>query len=330
MDIKTSQHKRIMRYYEEKRLQSHYALNKRKEKVYQVIPEIKSIDEQISRTSIELSKALILNNTDQETTIKQIKEKNLELSMKKIELLHMHGFSKDYLQKTYDCPKCEDTGYIKNEKCQCFKQAIIDLAYEQSNIKTILEEENFNTFSFEFYSDEVNPEYGVSPRKNIRNIYHHCQEFVQNFAHNKQNMIFYGNAGVGKSFLSNCIAKAILDKGFIVIYLTAFQLFEVFEKHKFNKANNEIYEDLVEDIFNCDLLIIDDLGTEFNTSLTGPQLFNCLNTRLLNKKSTIISTNLTPSQWSKQYSTRIVSRIFGYYEPLNIFGEDIRIKKAFH
>ncbi|TCT13066.1 DNA replication protein DnaC [Natranaerovirga pectinivora] len=329
VNLKTSQFKQIMRLYEEKQLANQYKYDYRKKEIYNEIPEIKEIDHEISRTSIHLSKLLISNSFDSSNELKKLKEKNLELSMKKIELLHLHGYPKDYLQKQFDCNKCSDTGFIKNEKCYCFKQRLVDLAYEQSNIKSLLEHENFDSFDFTFFSTEINEKYGMSPRQNITNVYSFCIRFIKHFKTDFSNIIFYGNAGVGKSFLSNCIAKSLLDKGHNVIYLTAFQLFETFEKNKFNKNNSDIYEDLVADILNCDLLIIDDLGTEFSTSFTSSQLFNCLNTRLISKKSTIISTNLQPADWSKQYSNRIVSRIFGSYETLKIFGDDIRIKKAF-
>lgn len=331
MNLKSSQYKQIMRNYDEKQLRNQYELNNRRKEVYLKIPEIKEIDKQISQLSINLTKTLLEKDTAFEELIQKLKEKNLELSMRKIELLHSNGYPKDYLHKNYDCDNCKDTGYVNNKKCSCFKQAIMNISYKQSNINDILKEENFKTFSFNYYSDETDPEYGLSPLKNIHNVYNYCISFVKNFTKQYANIILYGNAGVGKTFISNCIAKEILDKGHTVIYLTAFQLFEIFEKNKFRKSNDSGYDDsLVNDILTCDLLIIDDLGTEFNTNLTNAQLFNCLNTRLITKKSTIISTNLPPSGWSKQYSNRIVSRIFGNYEPLKIFGEDIRIKKAFN
>lgn len=319
-----------MRQYEEKQLKNQHKFNQKKEKVYRAIPEIKKIDEAISQTSIAIAKVLINENLDPQVEMARLKEKNLELSMKKIELLHTNGLPKDYLQKTYECHKCRDTGFIKDQKCSCFKQAIIDLAYEQSNIKNILEYENFNTFSFDYYSNEIDKENNLSPYDNIKSIYNYCTNFVSQFGKEFSNIIFYGNAGVGKTFLSNCIAKSILDKGFNVIYLSAFQIFEIFERSKFRKDDAAYYDDMSENILSCDLLIVDDLGTEFSTSFTNAQLFNCLNTRLINEKPTIISTNLKPSDWSNQYSNRIVSRIFGNYEPLKVFGEDIRIKKAFN
>ena len=319
-----------MRIYEEKQIKNQHELNQRKQQAYKSIPELKEIDQQIASTSIQLTKLIIEGTSDTKELVNEIKEKNFELSMKKIELLHVNGFPKNYLQKIYNCPICKDTGYTGKSKCVCFKQTLIDLAYEQSNIRNILEEENFSSFSFNYYSDKVDLNTGISPLQNIKSVYDYCIQFVENFNTHYKNIIFYGNSGVGKTFLSNCIAKEVLDKGNTVIYLTSFQLFEVFEKNKFNRMNEEeIAEDLVGNILTCDLLIIDDLGTEFNTTLTNSQLFNCLNTKLISKKSNIISKNLIPQKWSKQYSSRIVSRIFGNYEPLKIIGEDIRVNKAF-
>ena len=170
----------------------------------------------------------------------------------------------------------------------------------------------------------------ISPKENIKQIYSHCIRFIEQFDDNFDNLIFYGNSGLGKTFLCNCIAKDLLDRGKTVIYLTAFQLFQLFEQVRFNKDDEEnSSRNYLDTIFTVDLLIIDDLGTEFSTSLTGSELFNCLNSRLLDKKHTIISTNLSPNDWQKQYSERIVSRIFGHYKALKLIGEDIRIQKKY-
>ena len=331
MNLKTSQYKQLIKKYEQTQLKNFHILDSRKKEIYDKIPEIRALDEKIASTSIKLSKLIIANKKNATESILKLKEYNLELSMKKIELLYQHGYRKDYLHPIYTCEKCKDTGFIDTNKCSCFRQALLDIAYEQSNIKASLDKENFDTFSFDYYSKEIDPDYGISPYDHMKRIYDICVSFVNNFENEFTNIILYGSAGVGKTFISNCIAKALLDKGYTVIYLTAFQLFEIFEKNKFNRSNSEVdFDELVSNILTCDLLIIDDLGTEFNTSLTGPQLFNCLNTRLINKMPTIISTNLPPSEWSNQYSNRIYSRIFGIYKPLHIFGEDIRIKKAYH
>ncbi|GKX30552.1 DNA replication protein DnaC [Vallitalea longa] len=327
MDLKRSQYKLIMQNYEKKQLNIKHEINKKKTEIYKRIPLIKVLDDEIASNSVNTTYYIIEHPDEAKEKLEQLQESNFMLSGKKIRLLLDNGYPEDYLQPKYDCNLCKDTGYIGNEKCICLKQAMIDAAYEQSNIKNIIKDENFSTFSFDYYSNSIDSRFNLSPLENIRIIYGKCKKFVNNFDTDFTNIILFGQAGLGKTFLCNCIAKALLDRSHTVIYLTSFQLFKLFEDYKFNNDNDKVPEEQIESIFDCDLLIIDDLGTEFNNRFTGVELFNCLNTRLLNKKSTLISTNLSPNDWSKQYSDRIVSRIFGNYEPLKIFGSDIRLKK---
>ncbi len=329
MKIKHSEFKRILRQYEEKQLAHKHLLKLRKKEIYRTLPEIERIDAMIASNSIKTSLLMIEEPLKAQSYMEKLEGENLKLSLKKLKLLSEYGYPKDYLEPKYDCPLCQDTGYIGHEKCNCLKQALIDVAYEQSNIKNILTKENFDTFSFDFYSNEVDPKYSISPLDNIRLIHGKCRSFVENFDSAYTNLILYGRSGLGKTFLCNCIAKALLDGGYTVIYLTAFGLFKLFEDYKFNRSYEDISEEKIESIFSCDLLIIDDLGTELNNTFTSGELFNCLNTRLLNTKSTLISTNLMPNHWSDNYSDRIGSRIFGNYQTLLFFGEDIRLKKKF-
>lgn len=327
MSLKQSQFKHILKLYDEKQLKQKHELKKRKNEIYAKIPLIKVIDDEIASNTIKSTYAMIEHPETSKKQLESLQETNLLLSRKKMGLLLENNYPKDYLQPTYECNMCKDTGYIGNEKCNCLKQALIDIAYEQSNIKNIISHENFNTFSFGYYSDSVDPMYNLSPLDNIKRIYAQCKKFVDDFDTEFSNIILYGQAGLGKTFLCNCIAKELLDTGYTVIYLTSFQLFKLFEDYKFNNDDNKVSDEKIDSIFNCDLLIIDDLGTELNNAFTGVELFNCLNTRLLNRKSTLISTNLTPTDWSIQYSDRIVSRIFGNYQTLKLFGTDIRLKQ---
>ncbi len=327
MNIKRSQYKYIMQQYEEKQLHIKHEIKKRKDEIYHRIPLIKVLDDEIASNSISTTCYIIEHPDESADKLEELQENNLILSRKKFHLLAENGYPKDYMQPTYACNMCKDTGYIGRDKCSCLRQAMIDIAYEQSNIKTVIKEENFDTFSLHYYSEETDPRYNLSPLENAHIVHDKCKRFVVNFDKDFTNIILYGQAGLGKTFLCNCIAKALLDTSHTVIYLTAFQLFKLFEDYKFNNNDSKVPDEQIQSIFDCDLLIIDDLGTELNTRFTGVELFNCLNTRLLNKKSTLISTNLSPTDWSKQYSDRIVSRIFGNYEPLKLFGSDIRLKK---
>ncbi|WP_058486518.1 ATP-binding protein [Defluviitalea phaphyphila] len=330
MTIREKQYKKILREYELKRDAANRALKARQEEVYKKIPRIAQIDELLAKTGVEISKMILKDPLKANELIKSLEQKNMDLLIEKAELLYVNGYDKNYLDPIYSCPRCKDTGYIDNSPCSCLKQALINVAYDQSNLKDILSVENFDNFNFDYYSDKVDPKFNISPKENIKQIYSHCIRFVKEFDKKFSNIIFYGDPGLGKTFLCNCIAKDLLDQGKTVLYLTAFQLFKLFEQERFRKEEEtEDSKAYLDAIFTVDLLIIDDLGTEFSTSLTGAELFNCLNSRLLDKKHTIISTNLSPNDWQNQYSERIVSRIFGNYKAFRLIGEDIRIIKKY-
>ena len=237
-----------------------------------------------------------------------------------------HGLTSDYLKPVYHCPDCKDTGYVNGRRCHCFEQAAINLVYTQSNLKEILERENFSTFSFDYYSaDDINPATGHSSLETARDAVAKCHDFIDHFDSTFSNLYLYGDTGIGKTFLSNCIAKELLDRGHSVIYFTAFQLFDILSKGVFKRDEEALLSH--RNIFDCDLLIIDDLGTELSNSFTTSQLFLCINERILRQKSTIISTNLGMNQLADIYSERVLSRISSNYTLLKLFGADIRILK---
>ncbi|HOA79715.1 MAG TPA: ATP-binding protein, partial [Defluviitaleaceae bacterium] len=259
MGIKESQYKKILKDYELKRERSNKELRLRQEEIYAKIPRIAEIDNILASTGIEISKAILQNPEKSEELIHSLEQKNLDLIIEKAELLYINGYNKNYLEPTYHCYSCKDTGYISNSPCHCFKQALIDIAYDQSNLKEILAIENFDNFNFDYFSDKLDSTMNISPKENIKQIYSHCIRFIEQFDDNFDNLIFYGNSGLGKTFLCNCIAKDLLDRGKTVIYLTAFQLFQLFEQVRFNKDDEEnSSRNYLDTIFTVDLLIIDD------------------------------------------------------------------------
>ena len=203
----------------------------------------------------------------------------------------------------------------------------MDLLYTQSNLQEILEKENFSTFSLDYYSsNHKDPLTGRSSLEAVQTALHICHEFVDTFSEDFRNILLYGDTGVGKTFLSHCIAKEVMDSSYSVIYFSASRLFDVLAKNMFGKKEEET-DDSLEYIYNCDLLIIDDLGTELANTFTISQLFSCLNERILRRKSTIISTNLALDDIKTIYSERIFSRISSHYTMLRLTGDDIRIQK---
>jgi len=187
-----------------------------------------------------------------------------------------------------------------------------------------LDTQNFDNFDFSYYSDTIVESEGISPLTNIKSIFQTCFNFVQNFDKTDDNLLLYGGPGLGKTFLSSCIAKDLLDRGKTVFYQTAFKIFGLLEDYKFNRSEESATKTQVDRLFDVDLLIIDDLGTEFVNTYTSSAFFNILNSRLLDKRKTIISTNLNMEELVNLYSNRVVSRIIGHYIPLKFFGEDIR------
>ena len=315
MGLKNSQYQAIMRKYEQKQLRNHDILTQHYEEVYRQLPEFKSLDDSISILSVQYGKRLL--NGDQKA-ISSLKEELAILRASKQELLRSSGFPADYLEPVYVCPDCKDTGYIGSDKCHCFLQAEIDLLYHQSNLNEVLKQENFDTFSYNWYDGDE--------RDSMRRTVAEARLFIENFDTQFQNLLLLGAVGTGKTFLSNCIAKELMDKEYSVLYFSASKFFSSLAKHAFDKQDVDA-QNMFELIYNCDCLIIDDLGTEYTNNFIASQFFTCINERLLNSRSTIISTNLSLDTLADLYTERSFSRITSNYIMLKLIGDDIRIKK---
>lgn len=323
MGLSNSQYDEIMRGYDARQLKNKRILDERIRLAYLKEPRLEEIDHAISSCSIASARRLLEGDS---AALSSLHAEISAFRKERESLLSKLGYAPDYFEPIYTCPDCKDTGYINNRKCHCLKQAIIDTIYTQSNIKEILERENFQTFSYEYFSDEIrNPVTGLTSLATIKKAVQECRHFISDFNNKPKNLLLYGETGVGKTFLSNCVAKELLDQSYSVIYFTAFQLFDILSKGVFEKDADAIAAN--QNIFDCDLLIIDDLGTELSNSFTISQLFLCVNERILRQKSTIISTNLSMNQIADIYSERTLSRILSSYTTLKLFGDDIRIRK---
>ena len=324
--MRESKIREILLSYQKKRDKSESELELRKNDVYSQIPEFKKLDDEISKVGLQLAKLVLQNPANKENIILESKKKMDSLKNRKEELLTKYKVPNGYLEIQHDCNICKDKGFLANgHKCNCLKQEIINEAYKMSNISRMLEKENFTTLDTSIFSPEKDPESNISPQQNMLQIVSICESFILDFdKDNGENLLFYGDTGLGKTFMCNCIAKSLLDKGNLVIYQTAFKMFEIIEDYKFKNADNHISKENYENLFDCDLLIIDDLGTELTNSFTNSELFNILNTRLLSGKKTIISTNLSPMQLGSNYAQRIFSRIFDRFKMVKFIGKDLR------
>lgn len=284
MSLNNSQYNAIMRIYNQRQFQDKYEQDQRREEVYQKVPQIRQIEDEISSQAVRCARKLLDGDTNAKEELKQHIE---DLREQKEVLLSAFGFPADYMEMHYACPECQDTGYVDGRKCRCFKKEEIRLLYSQSNIEEVLLRENFDSFSYEYYDDRVViPEIQMTVADYMRQVHTWCKEYVENFEKKGGNLIFTGSTGVGKTFLTNCIAKALIDQYQSVIYLSSNDLFDVFSKNKFHYDTEEEMKDMYQYILDCDLLIIDDLGTELNNTFVSSQLFYCINERLLRKKST--------------------------------------------
>ena len=327
MSLTNTQYDTIMRRYEARQIENRHIVQKRIQDAYERCPKLKEIEASISSLSVSRAKRLLEGDTG---ALDVLKQELKDLIAQKELLLSQLGYPSNYFEPPYLCADCKDTGYVGNEKCHCFKQAAIDLVYTQSNMRRILEQENFDTFTYDYYSkDDAKERGGSSSYEAACHAVAQCKNFIQNFDSSFENLFLYGDTGVGKTFLSNCVARELLDTGHSVIYFTAFELFRIFERATFHKGKEKdaFLNGDYQNLFDCDLLIIDDLGTEFSSSFTTSQLFLCLNERILRQKSTIISTNLNIPQLAELYSERTFSRITSHYTMIKMLGSDIRILK---
>lgn len=323
MSLTNTQYDEIMRSYQDKQLRRQHLITARRKEIALLAPQMTGLESEIAHLSVSKARRL-LSGEDQ--ALDGLKEEIAVLSARKKDLLLSLGYPADYFEPEYECPDCQDTGYVGNRRCHCLKQASIDLVYAQSNLKDILEKENFSHFSFSYYTNDIFDENtNISSLAAAQNAYSKCLQFVQNFDSAFENILLFGDTGVGKTFLSNCIAKELLDTGHSVIYFSAHRLFEILAESTFHK-NTAAASDY-KNIFDCDLLIIDDLGTEMTNSFTSSQFFVCLNERILHQKSTLISSNLELGNIASIYSERVFSRITSNYMLLHLFGTDIRVKK---
>ncbi len=320
-------HLTIQNEYEELRRHNQEKLEERRRKVYATVPEIEEIDRAISSAGLSIISLAITNPADIEQQVRKLRNQQKELQAKRKALLIENGFSESELTLDYTCQHCQDTGIVGNQVCDCYERRLILKAFEKSNLSQQLSQQSFKTFNLSLFSQEVDSQFGISPYENMRQILSICHNFADSFDQPGKSLLFWGSPGLGKTFLSTCIAKALIETGHSVIYETTYQIVSLLEDYKFKRTDDSTaLKAQTQRLYDSDLLILDDLGAEFVTPYTNAALFDILNSRLITGKKTILNTNLDLKELSTRYSERLVSRIIGSYHKLFFFGEDLRLK----
>jgi len=331
---KLTVYKEIMRGYEAARHEARGLRERRQASLYAALPRVQVIDRELAGLGLKLVRASMgAGSTDTlRGTQETLRSTQEALLQEKSRLLTAEGIPDDYLTDVYRCNLCGDTGFTARDsaapvECNCLKQRLIDAFYALSNLNDVLARENFASFKSSLFSQTVSENEGISPRDNMKLMRKVAEKFAKDFTPGAGNLLFYGKTGLGKTFLCHCIAKMVLDAGFTVLYITAPRLFKIVQAQQFNRERDAATDSRLDAVQDADLLVLDDLGAEYSTIVTDSMLFDVVNQRLLDGRSTVISTNLTADEMEEQYTERIVSRIKGYYRMLKFFGEDIRVKK---
>ncbi|MBR1779044.1 MAG: ATP-binding protein, partial [Clostridia bacterium] len=301
---------------QKKRTQHIKELEEKRKAICIRFKRIPQIEAALSQTAIATAKA-ILNGKNTKEELTKLKEINLKLQNELKEILKKASLPTNYLELKYDCEKCKDTGYIDGKMCTCLKNMLRAETYNQLNALSPLSLSTFDSFDLHHYED--------SNRVKMEKILNYCIEYAKNFTKNSDNLFMNGATGLGKTHLSLAIANELIKKGVGVIYVSTPNIVTKLEKEKF-RYNEEWKDNTESHLVNCDLLILDDLGTEFQTTFSNATIYNIINSRILYDKPTIISSNMSPQKIQNSYSERLVSRLWGHYKLISFCGKDIRSK----
>lgn len=289
---------------------------------YSRVPRIREIDMQLRRTMAQAAQAAFLQGSDGRELLEQARQENLSLQREREELVRQY-FEEGYLDDSPICRLCGGTGYVGSTMCECLTE--LCRQEQKKEISILAGKESFSQFRLDYYPDRIDPMYGASPRTIMERNFQTCRKYAMYFGQNAGNLLFVGGTGLGKTFLSACIARTVADRGFSVAYETAAHLFGNLEKARFNPTEDSRRE--AEKYTACDLLILDDLGTEMPGQFVTAALYSLLNDRILAGKPMVISTNLNVEEMSRRYSPQIASRLHGGFTRLTFVGEDIRVLK---
>lgn len=316
MGFNRENYKRIKEEYDGKYLRAAEAAKIRRAEVHAAIPEVEAIDRALAATGLKVFEAAMRG---ERAAIGEIERENAELQEKRGALLEAHGYGRDYTEIKYECDKCADTGVVDNRMCSCMRRKLIEAGFESSGMQDLIRRQRFDNFTLDYYKQNA------EAHKRMKAIYDIARTYADKFdTETSGNMAFFGGTGLGKTHLSSAMAGAIIERGYDVFYTSANSMFADFEQKRFGSSAAFDASGEVSQYFACDLLIIDDLGSEIVNQFTVSCLYNVINTRLNRHKPTIISTNLSRDEFRKKYWDRIASRVFGEYLVLPFEGTDVR------
>lgn len=311
-------YKKILQDYDNLRAVCEEKRQRRISEVYAEIPRIEQIKNEINIAGADNVRRIFADPSKKDYYNAQLRETINRLESEKKALLLSAGISADFDKPIYECAECGDTGYVNGKKCKCFEQKLINEMYSVSNIESLLKEQNFDTFTYKYFK------LGEEAERMIK-IHDECVRFCEEFDNGGKSLLFYGKTGTGKTFLSSCIAKKLIDMGKTVVYMRASTLFAMYEDYRFGRSDE--MKSMTDKLKNADLVIIDDLGTEMKTKTSFSFFLELMNERIQSSKKMIINTNFNMGELTKEYSSRFSSRIYEYFNPLQFVGDDIRLKK---
>lgn len=320
MDNYRDSYRHIREKYNTKYLAAQQRAEARRAELRLKIPGFAELDRKLGAVGSEIMLASLDCGGDREQKLAEIRERNERLQRQRKELILKSGYPADYADVKYDCPICDDSGYVDGRMCRCMRQELIMAGYEASGISRLLERQTFENFSLDYYSGTARE----IMASNVGYLERYSKNFNPSSASDASGIFMLGGTGLGKTHLSSAVARRIIEKGYYVLYVSASGLFEEYNRKTFGAKGAEADTDKYSD---CDLLIIDDLGTELTNQFTVSCLYNLINTRMNLGKQTIISTNLSEQKLREKYDDRIFSRIFGEFTVLMFAGSDIRMKK---
>lgn len=317
--------RRIRAEYETKAMKAEEAADARREELYEIVPGLRELDSSLSTFGLRLMKQA-MEGGDTRAGVQALQAENQRIRQTRSDLLARYGYPADYCSPRYDCPLCRDSGYIGIKMCGCMRRKLVEAGMRSSGLGNLMQTQSFENFSTDYYKSD--PETYARMCKNLADIKHYAETFGSpDWQQKPHNLLFVGGTGLGKTHLSTAIAKVVLERGYDVFYNSAVGLLADFEAQRFGRSTTVGDADNTARYTTCDLLILDDLGTEQVNQFTLSVIYSIINTRMNAGKATVISTNLGAADLRKTYNDRITSRLFGEFTPISFVGIDVRRQK---